>query len=344
MPGDLLIRPGSSGDREAILDLLRTSLGERGAGKTAASWSWKHERSPFGPSPMLVAEADGTLVGLRVFSRWAWCSRGREVHAVRAVDTATHPDWRGNGVFSTLTLTLADRLARESVAFVFNTPNAASMRGYLKMGWQPVTRVPLWVRPVRLGRLPRLLAALGKRGSSSTDAPQPVGDYPAVDDLLHQSELPALLERSETGSEPRLHTRRTIEYLRWRYASIPGLRYHALWALEGPARAAVIFRAKRRHGLTEVLVAELILSPDVAGARLGERLLREMCRRADADYVTACAARRTQEATALRLAGFVRLPGVGPNLVFRPLMLPADVPHPSRWESWRCSVGDLEIF
>lgn len=344
MSAELRLRPASSRDRDDILDLLRRSLGEGGAGKDPASWSWKHEASPFGPSPMLVAEADGGLVGLRAFSRWAWRSRGRELQAVRAVDTATHPDWRGNGVFSRLTLTLADRLAREDVAFVFNTPNAESMRGYLKMGWRHVTRVPLWVRPVRVGRLPRLLAAVGRRGGPTTDAPQPVGRFAAAADLLRDPRLPALLAREETGREPRLHTVRTLAYLQWRYADIPRLRYHALWRLDGDAQAAVIFRAKLRRGLVEVLVSELMLSPGDAGARLGRELLRTLCRRADGDYVTACAASGTSEAAALRGAGFVRVPRLGPNLIFRPLALPADVPSPLRWESWRCSVGDLEIF
>ena len=45
-----------------------------------------------------------------------------------------------------------------------------------------------------------------------------------------------------------------------------------------------------------------------------------------------------------RLAGFARLPRVGPNFTFRALALPSDLPDPSRWESWCCSVGDLEVF
>jgi len=346
MSAELHLRPASNGDRDEILALLRQSLGDGGAGKDPESWSWKHEASPFGPSPMLVAEVDGGLVGLRAFSRWAWRSNGRELRAVRAVDTATHPSWRGHGVFSQLTLTLADRLARENVAFVFNTPNAESMRGYLKMGWRHVTRVPLWVRPVRLGRLPRLVAAIGRRGGSdtNTNAPQTVGSFAAVDDLLRDPRLPALLAHDEMEPEPRLRTARTLAYLRWRYADIPRLRYHALWTLDGNAQAAVVFRAKLRRGLVEVLVSEVLVSPGRGGECLGAALLRTLCDRAEGDYVTACGADGTGEAAALRRAGFVRLPRLGPNLTFRPLALPADVPSPLRWESWRCSVGDLEVF
>ena len=71
----------------------------------------------------------------------------------RAVDTATLPEWRGKGVFSRLTMRLVEQMQNEGVSFVYNTPNGKSMPGYLKMGWAPVTRIPLWIRPIHVSRL-----------------------------------------------------------------------------------------------------------------------------------------------------------------------------------------------
>ena len=68
------------------------------------------------------------------------------MRAVRAVDTATHPDFRGQGVFSALTLGALEELRSDGVAFVFNTPNERSRPGYLKMGWQPVGQVRVLAR------------------------------------------------------------------------------------------------------------------------------------------------------------------------------------------------------
>ena len=47
--------------------------------------------------PLSWSSQHGQLVALRAFMRWTWRSGGRDVTAVRAVDTATHPDWRGQG-------------------------------------------------------------------------------------------------------------------------------------------------------------------------------------------------------------------------------------------------------
>ena len=70
-------------------------------------------------------------------------------HAVRAVDTATDPEFQGRGIFTRLTLEALDELAADGVDFVFNTPNARSRPGYLKMGWQVVGRLAAAVRPTR---------------------------------------------------------------------------------------------------------------------------------------------------------------------------------------------------
>ena len=100
---------------------------------------------------MLVAEADGRVVGLRAFMRWEFVAGRRRFRAVRAVDTATHPDHQGRGIFSRLTLEALDGL-RSEADFIFNTPNEKSLPGYLKMGWQVVGRVPIRIRvrrPIR---------------------------------------------------------------------------------------------------------------------------------------------------------------------------------------------------
>jgi GNAT superfamily N-acetyltransferase len=91
--------------------------------------------------------------------RWEFLDGDRVVRAVRAVDTATHPDYQGRGIFTRLTLHALDELATEGIEFVFNTPNDQSRPGYLKMGWQVVGQLPTAVRPTRLARIARVAKA-----------------------------------------------------------------------------------------------------------------------------------------------------------------------------------------
>ena len=74
------------------------ALGGGPAGSRPAEFfRWKHLENPFGRSFMLVAEADGRIVGLRAFMRWEFVAGDGAFRAVRAVDTATHPDYPGAG-------------------------------------------------------------------------------------------------------------------------------------------------------------------------------------------------------------------------------------------------------
>lgn len=103
---DLEIRRATDDDRPAVIDLCRASLGWKAGDPNEAFFAWKHDQNAFGTSPAWVAVTpDGTLAGLRVFLRWRFRRPdGSTFDAVRAVDTATHPDWQGRGIFTRLTL------------------------------------------------------------------------------------------------------------------------------------------------------------------------------------------------------------------------------------------------
>src|SRR5690606_16791222 len=117
---------------------------------------------------MWVGEIEGQLAGFRAFLRWRFIAPdGSRVDAVRAVDTATHPDFQGRGTFRALTLHALDEMNAAGIQFVFNTPNDNSRPGYVKMGWSIEGRVPVKVRPRSLGALWRMTRAKTAAGNWS---------------------------------------------------------------------------------------------------------------------------------------------------------------------------------
>ncbi|MEO6122773.1 MAG: GNAT family N-acetyltransferase, partial [Ilumatobacteraceae bacterium] len=133
---ELEIRHAVDDDRAAIVDLLGRSLGSDGDPRYPALFAWKHDENRFGRSPMWVATDAGRIVAFRTFMRWEFERGGEVVRAVRAVDTATDPEYQGRGLFRSLTLLGLEEMTAERVDFVFNTPNSQSRPGYLKMGWR----------------------------------------------------------------------------------------------------------------------------------------------------------------------------------------------------------------
>ena len=154
---DLEIRSARPEDESAVIDLLRASLGWRPEDPNEEFFRWKHHDNAFGPSPAWVALHDGRVVGYRTFLRWRFLDdAGRVVTAVRAVDTATDPSYRGMGIFRMLTLRAVADLTLAGDGIVFNTPNDQSRPGYLKMGWSVARRLPVGVLPTG----PRAMAAM----------------------------------------------------------------------------------------------------------------------------------------------------------------------------------------
>ncbi|CAN5651186.1 hypothetical protein BH10ACT1_BH10ACT1_07890 [soil metagenome] len=289
---------------------------------------WKHDENPFGPSPRWVAVEGDEVVGFRVFLRWEFTDGTGRIHrAVRAVDTATDPDRRGQGIFKRLTLASLDDLAADGVDFVFNTPNDQSRSGYLKMGWSVVGRPPVMALPTG----PRGLARLrGARTAAELWSEPSAAGLPAPDALADPAAAWLIDHLAVPG---RLSTNRTTSFLTWRYG-LDELHYRALSLGTDAAEGLAIFRVRRRGTALEATVTELLVPAGPHADRCKRRLLRLVARRSGADYVL------VGRDPALLAAPAVPAPGLGPILTWRALTEEAQPPL----DSWPLTMGDLELF
>jgi len=319
---DLVVRRAEPDDDTTVLPMLRASLGKVDDPHYEAFLAWKHRDNAFGRSPAWVALHDGVVVGYRTFLRWEFLRPdGTVLRAVRAVDTATDPDYRGLGIFRTLTLQGVAELTLAGDGIVFNTPNDQSRPGYLKMGWTVARRLPVGVLP----RGPRALVSMAtsKVPASLWSEPTDVGldarEAFATPDLAEQ----LLRHDPATG----VRTRRTPDYLAWRTRFEP-LHYRVALASEGdPSAGGLVFRLRRRGAAVEAAILEQLV-PDVAtGARLVRRVLTDT----GADYAIGLRTGRS--------AGLIPLPKQGPLLTTRPLA--ASPPSPGEWA---LTLGDVELF
>lgn len=323
---DLQIREYRDADEPAVLELLQASLGWVPDAQYGQFFAWKHRENPFGRSPAWVAVDGERIAGFRIFLRWEFERGGTVSRAVRAVDTATHPEYQGRGIFSRLTLYAVDELRRDGVAFVFNTPNDQSRPGYLKMGWQPVARLPVLFRPRTAGSL--LAVARARVPAEKWSLPTEAG-LPAVDALADRDGVADILDACR-GSDG-LQTRRSPDFMLWRYGFAP-LAYRVMLAGDRLADGFVIFRLRRRGAAIEAAVCDVIV-PD-ARPRTGARLLRKVLHDSGADYAVRIGGRH------LTRTGSLRLPAQGPTLVWRAVteqVMP-------RADHWRLGLGDVELF
>lgn len=323
MSEDLSIRRATPGDRTAVIGLLADSLGRTDDPRYEALFAWKHEENAFGPSPVWVACDGERIAGIRALMRWEF-TRGEEVvHAVRAVDTATHPEYQGRGIFTRLTLHGIAELATEGTAFVFNTPNDQSRPGYLKMGWSVVGRPPTSFGPHGVGGALRMLRS--RTAADRWSAPSSTGEDAAAV-LADTRALDALL--ASRPHTPRLRTRHDAASLRWRFGT-PLLGYRAVVARGGVEGGVAILRVRNRGAAREAALCEVIAPEDDPGAR--RALVRAVRRAVDADYVLRLGPERD---------GLLPLPGQGPVLTWRAVTETVAPPL----DAWALTLGDIELF
>lgn len=322
MTDEIVVRPASAADRQHILELLARTLGWERTERSSDLFAWKHDHNVFGPSPAWVAWDGDNLAGFRTVLRWEFDLNGEKVRAVRAVDTATDPAVRRRGIFRRLTLQALEDLRADGVAFVFNTPNDQSRPGYLRMGWEIAGRVPLAARPTGLGGLVRMAGARfpaelwSAPGAGGESAPSVLDDTGSILELLQSQ--PA------TG---KMTTRRTREYLQWRYG-LPSLDYRAAIMPGGVAAGVAFFRVRRRGPAREATVCDVLVAGD---DHSGERhLIREVATSSGADYVLRVPKLR---------GGGVPLPRQGPIITTRPIESRAPTV-----DGWALSLGDVELL
>ncbi len=322
---ELVVRQATPDDLPAVLALLRDAMGRSDDARFDGLFRWKHLENAFGPSPAWVAVDGSRIAAVRYLMRWEFERAGQVMRAVRAVDTATHPDYQGKGLFKRLTLGALDDLRAEGVDFVFNTPNDQSRPGYLKMGWSVVGSLRVPSRPLSPAGLVRMAKARVPAEHFSTDTNLGVD---AAEVLADHDTLTRLLDCR--APSPRLRTRLSVPVLRWRYGGSL-LRYRAIVGRGGAGDGVAIVRVRRRGEARELAIA-LVLAPDRGGAvRLVRRALRQA--RREADYAVAIGDRPSPS--------FVPVPRAGPTLTWRAVATPELMPP---LKDWNLTLGDIELF
>jgi GNAT superfamily N-acetyltransferase len=324
---DVAVRRATPDDSTSIIELAAAALGWRDGEPNRELFDWKHRDNVFGASPMWVAEVDGTMAGFRTFLRWEWDRPGGgTARAVRAVDTATHPDFQGRGIFTKLTLGAIDELVGEGIDFVFNTPNDQSRPGYLKMGWQTVGRLPVRIRPSGVTGLVRMASSRVPADKWSLDSDAGVTPSEAFAD---GEQVAALLGSLPAAAGYR--TRRSAEFFRWRYGLGP-LAYRVLLAGDDVSSGFLVFRLRMRGGSVEAVVADVVVPGGDVG--IERQLVLDLAQASGADYLIRVDHRRFPPGR------FVPLPKQGPIMTWRAVnqteMPPLD--------AWDVRLGDIELF
>jgi len=318
----MVIENAQTNDFEEIVQVLKSSLGEGLLPKSVEYFVWKHIKNPFGKSKMILAREEGKIVAVRVFMKWTFAREGSLVHAVRAVDTSTLPEYQGKGIFSKLTMKAVEECKQEGFAMVFNTPNPISLKGYLKLGWFSNGNMPLYI------------------GLGSV--------FPSINQKKQQAALQLFDIQKELGKlsvDWQLKNNSNIyrtplnkDYLFWRYADCPVATYGAL--IE-PGKFGIIFRLKKAFKFTELRICETWVEQEEHLIEL-MHAKKKIIRKIRPAMVT-CSGIFDFDAGSKNPLGLFGPFSKGPLTTLRPLS-DESLTSFKQFESWSPSLGTMELF
>jgi GNAT superfamily N-acetyltransferase len=334
LDGAVKVRAFVAEDEPGVLEVLQAAFGQWPSGIHDVApnefFRWKHVDGPFGPSILLVAEADGAVVGFAAYMPWRFRASEQVVMTARGVDFAVHPSHRRRGV-SVALIQAAARHCSENVAFIWSNPNEKIRPGSLRSGRHQVGRFPHFIRP--RGPLPGAIKRAWGGGSRMPGHLQ-IEAEPAAEILRDGADASLPLARTKPPGD-RLATVKDLTYLRWRYGRFE--EYRAVQADAGTDGGGMAIFRPRRHGPLWVShVCELFVEGN--DVRLARRLLRKVRDAAPADFLSCSFPSRHAAA----LCGFVQYDR-GPAVTTYPLHTNL-TPDPTERASWSMSIGDLELL
>lgn len=314
------IKTASNKDVDAIISLLRKSLGESQLPFSKEIWEYKHHNNPSGNSLALLAVSEEELIGVRVLMKWKWQLADKSFFAFRAVDTGTHPNHQRKGVFKLLNQEALKKAISNGDHFIFNTPNKLSLPGNIKMGWEPISKVQVGVK-----------IWSGGFNFRNTTNHQYEHEIQCTDQelIVLCDSWNQKLERSK-----RLFCPKSIEHLKWRYETNPLQEYqifsHPNFYLAG--------YLKKRGRFSELRISECIFLKNNEIEKQIKKKIKEWCYKFNPHIITF--------SPDFFVTDIFSVKGkFGPILTIRKLNLDEkSFQIVKDINNWSYSLGDLELF
>ena len=214
---DFQIREAKVGDLNLIRNLY---LDVWGYNRPIEYDKWRFFDSTYKLSPIAVAQDGNRLAG--AYSLWPVNLKimGKRVLGAQSMDTMSHPNYRGQGIFTLLAKECYLIAKERGVKVLYGFPNQNSYPGFVKkLGWTHTGDITHWVRPICLSehqKIPKIfgltLNAVVKLFPKGRETGFEVTSEPPTG-----KEFQKLLLLS-TKRYKNCHIDRTLKWISWRYS------------------------------------------------------------------------------------------------------------------------------
>ncbi len=183
---------------------------------------WQYYENPAGHAQVWVTKASGRIVATYAVIPHQTYVDGKINIGWRVQDVLTRPEYRGMGIYHSLTKMAQRYLMKPAFPINFSFPNEKSYSGFAKTKWISAFKVPL-----------RILRGVESMSHSEISAEiSPILSFDANADRIWKSQA------------KRIHfaVNRSSAYLNWRYLSCPKTKYFSFLLRSGENELVLILK------------------------------------------------------------------------------------------------------
>jgi len=326
--------PDNRNHREKILKARELFWGS----KDEAYVDWLYYQNPFGRLYCSLAMDEELIVGQYIVIPVDFFINGCRIRGGLSLNTFTHPDYRGKGIFTELAENVYSLLEADGSAFTVGLPNDNSRPGFLKnlkfeeryqVYWMirlfsPHSEFPLWAKR-KIARLP-----FGPFNKSMFIVRNlEFNTCKHLENAWLEEIWEKEIAKKTTGIV------QNPEYISWRYESHPRFEYRFLTATTSGGRPIgyLVWNTrilKSTHSLNYLELMDMVCSDWRCSLALLQIFLEEIC--CSVDGVGALATLWTRQWFALTALGFI--PIIKRSFIYREHICPAKVSDYLKSHRW----------
>ncbi|MFC1900291.1 GNAT family N-acetyltransferase [Chloroflexota bacterium] len=192
------------GDEHQILNLYKEVNQKE---MTLAHWTWKFAENPFGKAIIKLLFDGNKLIGHYAVLPMDVQVQGKPVKAALSVNTMTHPDYRGHGIFPFLGQETYQTCMDNGIRFIYGFPNNNI--------YQPRINKLEWIG---FGKMTSLEKELEPGNMGAIEPESQICPIDSFDERVN-----SLWNKTRSGYS--ISVIRTTEFLNWRFTAHPVVNY-----------------------------------------------------------------------------------------------------------------------
>ncbi len=312
------------GDEAKIYDLWRVVYpdDERNWAEWIKWWDWLYGSNPRGTPKIWLAEhiTTGAIIGQSAIIPVGVKVGQKIVTGFQSIDTMTHPEYRGLGIYTTLAKRAYEDAKNEGWSIGYRFPNRFSYPiAVKKLGWFDIATMQIllkplnWANTLKLKISNRFLLRLGAIGGSLVDRIFYRAKKAPIVEGLKISRVTSFDERlnefwNKIAPQYPIIVVKDSDYLNWRYINVPG-RSYVVYVAESRKiiQGFVVFRCTHWQNTKVVMIFDVLAQTEQIILNL-LMSVSEYCLKEEVDLISCDMTASKLYLRAFKKNGFICLP------------------------------------